>query len=113
MKRERLDFWRWVPTLRDLYFDSAIFGPTQRLTPALEHALETAYMTGALEALGLAMGYPGDDVRPRCLALQRQAAERLGELREKRYGVDNRTALNLANFTVRRRVRQHDKRFRD
>jgi hypothetical protein len=110
MKRERIDFHRWSATLRDFYFDALIYGGKRTLLPAMEHALEIAYMTGALDSLGLAMGHPGDDIRTRALALQRQAAERLGELRDKRHGNDNRTPFNLANRTTRRRARQHDKR---
>jgi hypothetical protein len=112
MKREKLDFWRWMPTLRDLYFHADIFGPRQRLVPSLAVALEICYMTGALESLGLAMGYPGDDCRLRCMALQRQAAERLAELREVRYFDDDITPLNVANRTVKWRRRQRDKRFK-
>jgi hypothetical protein len=113
MKRERLDFWRWMPTLRDLYFHASIFGPKQRLVPSLAAALEVCYMTGALEALGLAQGYQGDDCRVRCLALQKQAAERLAELRDVRYFDDPRGALNIANRTVKWRMKQRDKRFND
>ena len=109
MKRERLDFHRAALQLRDLYWHSLIWGVTRsgprvRLVPCLAHALETAYMTGALEALGFAQGYPGDDVRIRCLALQRQAAQRLAELRETRDDYGIHTPENRANRTVKRRV---------
>jgi hypothetical protein len=113
MKRERLDFWRWMPTLRDLYFHADIFGPKQRLVPCLSDALEIAFMTGALQALGLGMGYCDDDIRGRCLALQRQAAERLAELREVRYFGDPRGPMNVANRTVKWRRKQRDRRFSD
>jgi hypothetical protein len=112
MKRERLDFWRWMPTLRDLYFHADIFGPQRRLVPSLSVALEICYMTGALEALGLAQGYPGDDVRGRCLALQAQAAERLAELQKERFA-DDRSPVAFANRTVKWRRKQRDKRFSD
>jgi hypothetical protein len=110
VKRERLDFWRWMPSLRDLWFDSVVWKPGTRLVPPLEAALEIAFCTGALQALGVAMGYEGDDVRVRCLALQRQAAERLAELQAERNG--ERTPMNFANRTVKWRRRQKDQRFK-
>jgi hypothetical protein len=112
MKRERPDFWRWMPTLRDAYFHAAIFGAHRLLVPCLAHALEVSYMAGALDVLGLAQGYNDDDVRGRCLALQRQAAERLGELRESRDDYGQNTPLNRANRTVKRRIRQRERRFK-
>ena len=96
-------------------FHAYIFGVHSRLVPCLQHALEVAYMSGALDALALGMGYADDDIRTRCLALQRQAAERLGELQESRDDFGKHSALNSANRTVRRRNKQrdqHDKRYR-
>lgn len=115
MKHQRLDFWRWMPTLRDLYFDADIFSPQARLIPCMADALEIAFMTGALQALGLGMGYCEDDIRGRCLALQRQAAERLGELKRIRHanGVNARPPLAFANRTVKWRKKQREKRFDD
>lgn len=104
MKRERLDFYWRVPQMRDLFWHSAIIGPKQRLAPCLAHALETAYMVGALDALGLAQGYCDDDVRLRCLALQRQAAQRIAELKEARHEYGHNTPENRANRTVKRRL---------
>jgi hypothetical protein len=113
MKRERLEFLRTAPTLYDLFFDASVAWRRMRMMPGLEHALECVYMAGALEAMGLALGYPGDDVRPRCMALQRQAADRLAELQGQRYGLVNLAPFRAVNGTLRRRARQHDKRFRD
>jgi hypothetical protein len=118
MKRERLDFHAIAPELRDLFFDWAIYGPSVRLTPALAFALETAYFAGALQTLGLAMGYPGDDVRVRCLALQRQAAERLAEIKADRDAERDRDGcdrtFSYAAKTVQRRLakRGKDKRWK-
>jgi hypothetical protein len=114
MKREKLDFWRYAPQLRDLFFHADIYGPRQILTPALAWAVEISYYVGCLDCLGLAMGYPGDDIRGRCLALQRQASERLAELREMShaYCPDGITNFDHANHTVKRRNGQRDKRFR-
>jgi hypothetical protein len=110
MKRDRLDFNAVTPNLRDAFWHASIMGPRQCLVPALAHALETAFMAGVLEALGMAQGYPDDDIRGRCLALQRQAADRLAELRETRH--DGRlTKIDNANRTVARRTRQYEKRF--
>ncbi|TDG02090.1 hypothetical protein E1N52_41610 [Paraburkholderia guartelaensis] len=106
MRREPKGFYRRVPELNAVWFDSVITGKRHNLSRPLATALETAWLAGAMEVLGCALGWPGDDVRARALALQRQAADRLAEIRDRdREANLQDSALTRANGEVKRRVR--------
>lgn len=106
-RRERLDFWGDAPSMRDLYWHADVTGPKRTLTPVLAWAIEVAYMTGALQALGMAMGWPEDDCRVRALQLQEQAAERLAELQANKDKVDE-FPYSHADQRIRARARARD-----
>jgi hypothetical protein len=107
-KRDRLDFRGDVPSMRDLYWHADVLGPKRTLTPVLAFAIEVAYMTGALQALGMAMGGPGDDCRARALVLQQQAAQRLAELRAEKDSIDE-YPYSAADQRIRARQQAHGK----
>lgn len=109
-KREKLDFHDAEPSMRELYWHADVTGPRRTLTPVLAWALEAAYMTGALQALGMAMGWPEDDCRVRALQLQQQAAVRLGELQESKGSIDEFPYSNAdQRVKARARARQPGK----
>ncbi|WP_321947079.1 hypothetical protein [Paraburkholderia sp. J10-1] len=105
-RRELPGFRRRIPELAAVWWTSPVMGKHARLSPALAHALECAWLAGGLETLGAAMGWPGDDVRQRALSLQREAADRLAALRdeEKKHWVGH-TAISVANAEINQRGR--------
>jgi hypothetical protein len=112
-KKDHLDFFGDLPSMRDLYWHADVVGPKGTLTPVLAWALEVAYQTGALQALGMAMGAPQDDCRVRGLQLQKEAAGRLAELQDSKNTIDE-FPYSHADQRIKARIRsrEKDKRWR-
>lgn len=109
-RREPPGFQRRLPELAALWFDSTVTGKRYQIAPPLAHALECAWLAGGMEMLGAALGWPGDDVRVRSLELQRQAADRLADLKQEEKHVYREKPLTLANSEIARRLRKSRER---